>query len=93
MHRFLGLALVLGGMVGGWLLGEPTTSEPVAELTPAASWKLYRAELLAAQQFKHDIPPHPAMVALMLATACMGVMLVAAQEPRRAMAVAIGLER
>jgi hypothetical protein len=90
MHRFLGLVFVSIGIVGGWLLGQPPQPDP-HELPPAAAWRHYRAEQIAAQQFKHDIAPHPATVAIVLAAASFGVLLAAASEPRRALAAAVWL--
>jgi hypothetical protein len=74
MQRYLGLVLIAVGLVGGWWLGRPPAQEPVVELPPAAAWRYYQDELARAQQFQHDIPPHPAWVALILATASFGTM-------------------
>lgn len=92
MHRLFGLVFILAGIVGGWLLGRPPRPDP-HELSPAAAWRHYRAELAAAQQFKHDVSPHPATVAILLAGASFGVLLAAAAEPRRALAAAVWLRR
>jgi hypothetical protein len=76
MHRFFGLVLIVVGFVGGWLAGRPPAQEPIPELPPGAAWRQYRAEFEAAQQFQYDIPLHPAWVALMVATASFGTMIV-----------------
>ena len=80
MHRYLGLVLVLVGLVGGLLIGRPPAQEPLPELAPAAAWRHYRSELEAARRFQYDLPLHPAWVALMVATASFGTMLVAWRE-------------
>jgi hypothetical protein len=90
MHRFLGFVFVAIGIIGGWLLGQPPQPDR-HELSPAAAWRHYRAEQAAAQQFKHDIAPHPATVAIVLAATSLGVLLAASSEPRRAMAAAVWL--
>lgn len=91
MHRFLGLGFILFGIVGGWWIGQPTEQSASAELSPAAAWRHYRAEQLAAQQFKPDVAPHPVWVATALAAASFGVLLAASTNRREALAAAVWL--
>jgi hypothetical protein len=91
MHRFLGLAFVLLGIVGGWWIGKPAEPQAVAELSPAAAWRHYRAEMQAAKQLKHDIEPHPAWVAGAIAATALVVLVAASSNRRQALAAAVWL--
>jgi hypothetical protein len=91
MHRFLGLAFVLLGVVGGWWLGKPAESQTRPEPSPAAAWRYYRDQIRAAREFKHDIEPHPAWVAFAVAAASFGILTAAASDRRQALAAAVWL--
>lgn len=90
MHRYLGLLLFVAGVAGGWWIARPPATA-VEEVSAQQAWRHFKAETARGHVCEGDIAPHPAWVALALATAALTLLTVTSHHPRQAWQIALGI--
>lgn len=91
MHRWLGILLLVIGLVGGWWLGRPQSPAVVEEVSAEQAWRHFHAEAALAQVCRDDVGPHPAWVALAFALSTFTLLTLASPNPQLVWRVALGL--
>ncbi len=91
MHRWLGILLLVIGLLGGCWLGRPQSPAVVEEVSAEQAWRHFHAEAALAQVCRDDVGPHPAWVALAFALSTFTLLTLASPNPQLVWRVALGL--